>query len=784
VITASITIPDTPWPALAGGLFLVGMAVLVWSYRRVANRSAAYKIAWGLKLLAMVILLLCLMEPLWLGKIAKTGENYFLILADNSASMNVQEHDHAKNRGQLVRDTVTAKDAKWLSVLNEHFQVRQYVFDDRVRRTQEFAELDYQGRASLLQSSLQVIAQRYQDRPLAGILLLSDGNATDLQSQSDGRSGLPPVYPVLVGGDGSTKDLALANVTVKETSFEAAPVTIQTQVTAAGYAGKTIKLDLLDDADQVVQSQSQRIDQERQQHTFRFRLRPAKPGIMMCRLQVSQQDAGVEGAPEATQANNSRAVVVNRNDKPYRILYVAGRPNWEYKFLQRALSEDEQIQLVGLLRVARREPKYDWRGRRGETSNPLYRGFDKQDEEDTEPYDQPVLIRLNTRDEKELLDGFPKTAESLFEYHALVLDDVDASFFTHDQMNLIRRFVAERGGGFLMLGGKESFRQGKFDRTPIAPILPVYVSGRAAVGSSLGSIRFDLTREGWLEPWVRLYENEQKERERLQEMPPFRVLNRAPSIKPGASVVATAGLDPTKLLPALVVQRYGNGRAASVTIGDVWRWGLKKAKYHEDMDRFWRQTLRWLLADVPQRFELEAKPKPNQINQPIEFQVRVRDRTYAPMDNVSVTIEVKDSETETIRLHAQPVEDESGVYQATFIPRNQETQIARAVIRKANGAEIGVAETGWTADLEAEEFRSLAVNKPLLETLAQKTGGRVVALKDLDRLVRDLPQETAPIMETRIQPVWDLPGVQPLVFLVLCSAFLAEWTLRRRRGLP
>jgi uncharacterized membrane protein len=784
VITASITFPDTPWPALAGGLFLAGMTVSIWSYRRVANRNAAYKIGWGLKLLAIVILLLCLMEPLWLGKIAKPGENYFIILADNSASMNVQENDNAKNRGQIVRETVTAADAKWLSDLNEHFQVRQYVFDDRVQRTQDFAELDYKGRASLLQSSLQVIAQRYQDRPLAGILLLSDGNATDLQTQSAGWSALPPVYPVLVGGGDSAKDLALANVTVKETSFEAAPVTIQAQVTAAGYAGKTIKLDLLDDADQVVQSQTQRIGQDRQKHTFRFRVRPLKLGIVMYRLQVSQQDAAADPAPEATQANNSRTVVVNRNDKPYRVLYVAGRPNWEYKFLQRALSEDEQIQLVGLLRVARREPKYDWRGRRGETSNPLYRGFDRQDEEDTEQYDQPVLIRLNTRDEKELLDGFPKTAEQLFEYHALVLDDVNASFFTHDQMNLIRRFVAERGGGFLMLGGKESFRQGKFDRTPIAPVLPVYIGGRADASSSPGPIRFDLTREGWLEPWVRLYENEQEEKQRLQEMPPFRVLNHASSIKAGASVVATAGLDPTKLLPALVVQRYGNGRVASVTIGDVWRWGLKKAKYHEDMDRFWRQTLRWLVADVPQRFELEAKLKPNQINQPIEFQVRARDRNYEAMDNLSVTIEVKDSETETIRLHAQPVEDESGVYQATFIPRNQEAQIARAVIHKANGAEIGVAETGWAADLEAEEFRSIAVNKPLLETLAQKTGGRVVALGDLDRLVGDLPQETAPIMETQIQPIWDLPGIQPLVFLLLFIGLLTEWTLRRRRGLP
>ena len=52
-------------------------------------------------------------------------------------------------------------------------------------------------------------------------------------------------------------------------------------------------------------------------------------------------------------ANNEAIVTVNRGGGPFRILYVAGRPNWEYKFLNRALQEDDQVQLVALLRIAR-----------------------------------------------------------------------------------------------------------------------------------------------------------------------------------------------------------------------------------------------------------------------------------------------------------------------------------------------------------------------------------------------------------------------------------------------
>ena len=60
---------------------------------------------------------------------------------------------------------------------------------------------------------------------------------------------------------------------------------------------------------------------------------------------------------------------------------------------------------------------------------------------------------------KELRDGFPKAAKDLYPYHAILLDDVDASFFTQDQMELIRKFVAERGGGLLMLGGSDSLER-------------------------------------------------------------------------------------------------------------------------------------------------------------------------------------------------------------------------------------------------------------------------------------------------------------------------------------
>jgi len=103
----------------------------------------------------------------------------------------------------------------------------------------------------------------------------------------------------------------------------------------------------------------------------------------------------------------------------------------------------------------------------------------------------------------------------------------------------------------------------------------------------------------------------------------------------------------------------------------------------------------------------------------------------------------------------------------------------------SSGTELlGTVETGWTVDFEAREFQSVQINQALLEELARKTGGQVVQARDLDRFVKTLPAKTAPITETLVRPLWDLPGVLPLLFGLVLVCFAVEWTLRRWRGLP
>jgi uncharacterized membrane protein len=786
---SSLIFSGRDWLAPVVLLAALGATALAWGYGRAQADKGLRAVCALLKVLGFTALALCLLEPLWTGQRAKPGANLLAVVADNSQGMQIHDRGNAQSRGEFLRDALAGKGADWLTKLRENFEVRGYVFDSRLQPSADFVELNFDGRSSAIGSALTTLRERLGNRPAAGVVLLTDGNATDIAGELPDLKGLPPVYAVVIGREDANRDIALANVTVTQTSFEDAPVTIQADAVATGYLDADVKAELLDPAGKIVGQLTVRVKRDGEALAFRFQLKPEKRGVSFYRVRVGAQGEGGQFADaktsaEGTLANNTRVLAVDRGRGPFRILYVSGRPNWEFKFLNRALTEDDQVELLGLIRIAKREPKFDFRGRSGETSNPLFRGFGNQSKEEIQRYDQPVLVRFNMKDPEELAKGFPTTSEELFAYHALIVDDLEAEFFTADQQALVQKFVAERGGGFLMLGGAESFYEGGYLRTPIGGMLPVYLD-RTPDEMPRENLRLGLTREGWLQSWARLRPTESEEKTRLDAMPGFALLNEVPDLKPGASGIATVTDGGGRTHPAVAVQRFGHGRTAVVTVGDVWRWGLRDPEMHTDMDKAWRQLARWLVADVPNKVELAAQPKKGDPNQAVELRVRVRDAKFLPLDNATVMLSVQPvlggvSNAPAIRLPAEPSTTEPGLYTATFVPRETGGYQVEAMATNNVGAEAGRAVAGWTTDLAAEEFRSLKPNRALLETIAKQTGGEVVDMGALGSFANRLPSLKAPVTEAWTMPLWH----QPLVFGFALLCFIAEWGLRRMRGLP
>jgi uncharacterized membrane protein len=805
------------WRAPVLFVLLTLAAALVWA----GHRSAVARwtrIGCGLlKLAGVLALSLCLLEPLSVRQRARPGANVFALIADNSQSLKtVKDAGELQSRGDILRERLVGGATAWQSVLEENFQVRRYLFDSRLQSTRDFSELNFEGRSTALGNALQTAIENWRGQPVAGVLLFTDGNATDMTGELPALDGCPPVYPVVIGKDTGLRDISLDKVTASQTAFEDAPVTVQAGVAAHGFEGSEIVARLTELAvgttstqrtqappvfrvsitSNLVAQLAQRASGTDASLNFRFQIQPGEPGVHFYQLEARERDEleiPASSSREMTLVNNRRIIVVDRGQEPFRVLYVGGRPNWEYKFFNRAIQEDRQVRMVSLIRVAQREPKFEFKGRPGESGNPLFRGFGRQDEEAAR-YDQPVLVRLNTEDPFELRGGFPKTAEELFRYQAVILDDVESEFFTHDQMALLRRFVSERGGGFLMMGGQGSFREGNYSGTEIGSMLPVYLD-RPVDAKLPAQWKLTLTRDGWLQPWTRLRFTEAEEKVRLNAMPLFEVLNPTAEIKPGASVLATVSDPDNHTCPALVVQRFGLGRTAALMVGDLWRWGLREETAQKDLGKTWRQLVRWLVADVPARITVMPRTSISANPAEVRLVVKARDEEFKPLDSATVRLTIRPvqlspptgqrgsdevAETNWIQITADPSVNEPGTYEATYIAREAGAYCVDALVLDPDGKVAGHAAAAWVSDPAEEEFRSLKPNRALLEAIARRTGGHIVAMEDLEKFARRLPERQAPITETWTYPVWH----QPAVFLFVLGCFVVEWGIRRWKGLP
>jgi hypothetical protein len=89
------------------------------------------------------------------------------------------------------------------------------------------------------------------------------------------------------------------------------------------------------------------------------------------------------------------------------------------------------------------------------------------------------------------------------------------------------------------------------------------------------------------------------------------------------------------------------------------------------------------------------------------------------------------------------------------------------------------ARAGDGATLEVvrsdQELRNAEADRPLLESLARETGGRVVDPADAMALVRSLPNRSIRTENPIRDPIWN----SPLALAILLTLLASEWIIRR-----
>lgn len=99
-----------------------------------------------------------------------------------------------------------------------------------------------------------------------------------------------------------------------------------------------------------------------------------------------------------------------------------------------------------------------------------------------DPKPSPGLMRVITEN-RFLADvrnssAVPASLASLQNYDLVIFDNVPASVLSLEQMKMVKAYVKELGGGFIMIGGDQSFGPGGYYKTPVEDVLPVSLDVR------------------------------------------------------------------------------------------------------------------------------------------------------------------------------------------------------------------------------------------------------------------------------------------------------------------
>ncbi|HSE97798.1 MAG TPA: VWA domain-containing protein [Blastocatellia bacterium] len=74
--------------------------------------------------------------------------------------------------------------------------------------------------------------------------------------------------------------------------------------------------------------------------------------------------------------------------------------------------------------------------------------------------------------------GMPSALAGFQHYDLVIFDNVPASALTPGQMKMVQSYVRDLGGGFIMIGGDQSFGPGGYYKTPVEETLPVSLDVR------------------------------------------------------------------------------------------------------------------------------------------------------------------------------------------------------------------------------------------------------------------------------------------------------------------
>jgi hypothetical protein len=750
---------------------LIGIpAILTYAAVRGKSTRRDRLILGALRGTAILLVVFCLFRPMLLLSAAVPQRNYVGVLIDDSRSMQIADVDagdaRPQTRGDVVRHLVAGPDSSIRKALGDRFLVRYFRFSSGTQRIASAEDVTFTGTSTRLGDAIEHARQELEAVPLSGLVLFTDGADNARTPLGDEllslRAKSVPVFTVGIGRDRFDKDIEIRRVETARTALKGSALVADVLVRQRGYGGQKVPL-VVEDEGRVVASQDVTL--------------PADGDLAPVRVHVAMNDAGPrtltfkiapQPGEQVTQNNAQQALVVVR-ERREKILYVEGEPRYEMTFVRRAVASDSNLQLVTLQRTADNK-----------------------------------FLRLDVDNGEELAGGFPKTREELFKYRGIILGSVDASFFTRDQLQMLADFVGVRGGGMLLLGGRHAFGEGGYADTPLAAVMPVVIAGEAVPDSLtfLADIKPELTPAGAASAATQVAATDEKSSERWKTMPEATSVNYLRGLKPGAVVLVNGVVPDGKRAdgpeghvrhyeqPVLAYQRYGKGLAIALPVEDTYLWRMESDVDDPTFVTFWRQLLRWLTSDVPNRITVTAQSDVTGQRDPIALTADIADSSFVMRNDAHVVAHLTAPSGATRDIPMEWAVDRDGEYRATFTPDEAGNyQIVADASTPSRGRAAADTSRDQTSDPTyvrvspaeetSREFVDAEMRASLLQRISRETGGKFYTPATVSALPEDISLSKRGVTVVNQMDLWDMP----FIFLMLVGLVCAEWAFRKKRGL-
>ncbi|MCX7591821.1 MAG: glutamine amidotransferase [Kiritimatiellae bacterium] len=677
----------------------------------------------------LVLLTVALFDPAWARTRRIPVARQLMIITDTSSSMDVRDSDLTRaERAARIADEIER-------LLHGSYRIRRLEFDTELREANSGRPPGSSVglRGTDLGGCLLTLAEKTDLSPETSIVLLTDGGDEPVEAPTLPAAAL---HVVAMGTDpAGWNDIALSGLEHPASVEKGVDFEVQAEVTVRNPAEKQTT-NMLRVTLERREGETWRLVEEKKVRSsgrlLRVAFRTNCPEAETYNFRLSVAGEG----PEMSVLNNQRLFEVEARRKLAHVLYFTRELGAEFKMIRNELGTDPGLTFTALFRTI--GERFTVQGERLEGDG-------------------------------ELEAGFPTDTRTLLLYDCIILGSFPASEWNAVQMEALVEYV-RRGGAVIFLGGESSFDLGNYGSSPLAVLVPwEMTSGEKDLVR--GELWANIPDTAWSHPIMT----------GLHELVGGRAVvsavNRVGALKPGAVVLMNLTMG-GRVLPLIVLQRYGQGTVLAIATNTLWKWARESPELQKAYGLFWRQAVRNLCGREEGGRVLSVRwdrshYRPGE-QAVAEIRVAGRDEEGGLDLNASIT-----TGGESRPLPVEPVQGVPGTWNVRVKFRERGVFGFRLTAQR-QGHVVETYEKAINVGPALPEGSRLEPDHRFLASLAERGGGMYVRETEVQELVGHLRKTGGGRVFTTETPV--VSG-RPWFAIALLTLWVAEWIIRRSLNL-